>query len=119
MITQAWWIVLRGGLADPAGYPPASAAMIVSHRLLRDASPLLHVVALAASLALSRHRLYALAAAAQGAVLAAAAAGARLPSRPLLIARYYVLTTASIAAGLADYLRSGAPQGWDAPEGTR
>ena len=40
-------------------------------------------------------------------------------SRPLLLARYYVLTTASLAAGLYDYLRHGTPAGWDAPEGTR
>ena len=39
--------------------------------------------------------------------------------RPLLLARYYVLTTASLAAGLYDYLRHGTPAGWDAPEGTR
>src|SRR3954470_3894817 len=32
MMTQAWPIILRGGLADLRGYPPAYAAMIVSHR---------------------------------------------------------------------------------------
>jgi hypothetical protein len=52
-------------------------------------------------------------------VLAAAAAGGRCRSRPLLLARYYVLTTASLAAGLWDHLRHGTPAGWDAPEGTR
>ena len=39
--------------------------------------------------------------------------------RPLLVARYYVLTTASMAAGLWDYLRHGTPAGWSPPEGTR
>ena len=39
--------------------------------------------------------------------------------RPLLLARYYVATTASLATGLADHLRHGTPAGWDAPEGTR
>jgi hypothetical protein len=39
--------------------------------------------------------------------------------RPLLVARYYVLTTASLAAGLYDWLRHGTPAGWDAAEGTR
>ena len=39
-------------------------------------------------------------------LLAAALAGA-LPLRPLLIARYYALTTASPAAGLWDWLRRG------------
>jgi hypothetical protein len=40
-------------------------------------------------------------------------------SRPLLVARYYVLTVASIAAGLWDHLRQGTPAGWAPPEGTR
>ena len=52
-------------------------------------------------------------------MLAAAAAGGRIRSRPLLVARYYVLTQASLAAGLYDWLRHGTPAGWDAPEGTR
>jgi hypothetical protein len=39
--------------------------------------------------------------------------------RALLVARYYVLTTASMAAGLWDYLRHGTPVGWSPPEGTR
>jgi hypothetical protein len=52
-------------------------------------------------------------------VLAAAAAGGRVHARPLLLARYYVLTTASLAAGLFDHLRHGTPPGWEAPEGTR
>jgi cellulose synthase/poly-beta-1,6-N-acetylglucosamine synthase-like glycosyltransferase len=119
MMTQAWPIVLRGGLADLRGYPPLYAVMIASHRLLRYAAPLLHAVAFAASLALARRRLYAAALAAQAALLAAAAAGGRSRSRPLLVARYYVLTTASLAAGLADHLRHGTPAGWDPPEGTR
>jgi hypothetical protein len=49
--------------------------------------------------------------------VAAAFAGGR--SRPFLVARYYVLTTAALAAGLYDWLRHGAVIGWDAPEGTR
>jgi hypothetical protein len=46
-------------------------------------------------------------------------AGDRARARPLLVARYYVLTTASIAAGLWDHLRHGTPAGWTPPEGTR
>jgi hypothetical protein len=49
----------------------------------------------------------------------AAVAGGRVRSRPLLVARYYVLTTASIAAGLVDHLRHGTAAGWTPPEGTR
>ena len=39
--------------------------------------------------------------------------------RPLLVARYYVLTTASLAAGLWDWLVHGTHAGWEAAEGTR
>jgi cellulose synthase/poly-beta-1,6-N-acetylglucosamine synthase-like glycosyltransferase len=120
MMSYAWPIVLRGGLIDPRGYPPLYALMVASHRALRYASPFLHVVAALATLALlGRGRAYAAAAAVQAAALAASAAGGRLRSRPLLIARYYVLTTASLAAGLYDWLRHGAVVGWETPEGTR
>jgi cellulose synthase/poly-beta-1,6-N-acetylglucosamine synthase-like glycosyltransferase len=120
MMSYAWPIVVRGGLLDPRGYGPLYALMIGSHRLLRYASPLLHVLVAVATLALlPRGRTYVAAAAAQAALLAGAAAGGRVRSRPLLVARYYVLTTASLAAGLYDWLRYGTAVGWEAPEGTR
>src|SRR3954464_13074878 len=123
MMSHAWAIVLRGGMLSPRGYPPLYAAMIASHRVLRYATPFLHVAALAASAALGARRgggrAARLALAAQVALLGAAAAGGRVRSRPLLVARYYVLTTASIAAGLADHLRHGTAAGWAPPEGTR
>jgi len=120
MMSYAWPIVVRGGLLDPRGYAPLYAMMMASHRLLRYATPLLHVLAGAATLALlGRGRTYAAAAAVQAATLAAAAAGGRVRARPLLIARYYVLTTAALAAGLYDWLRYGTEVGWEAPEGTR
>jgi cellulose synthase/poly-beta-1,6-N-acetylglucosamine synthase-like glycosyltransferase len=123
MMSHMWVIVLRGGLLSPRGYPPLYALMIASHRVLRYVGPLLHVVALAASivLALSRdgRRIERAALAAQVALVGAAVAGGRARSRPLLVARYYVLTTASIAAGLVDHLRHGTAAGWTPPEGTR
>ena len=119
MMSHAWPIVVRGGLADPRGYPPLYALMIASHRLLRYATPLLHAVALLATLVLLTRGRARVAAAAQAALAAAALAGGRVHARPLLLARYYVLTTASLAAGLYDWLRHGTPAGWDAPEGTR
>jgi hypothetical protein len=94
--------------------------MIVSHRVLRYGSPFLHLAALATSVALAgRSWVYGVAVAAQAALLAAAvaAAGARL--RPFLIARYYVLTTASLAAGLWDWLAHRTHAGWEPAEGTR
>jgi hypothetical protein len=120
MMSHAWPIVLRGGLLDPRGYGALYGLMMLSHRLLRYTAPLLHVVLAVATLALlPRGRVYAAAAASQAAVLAAAAAGGRVRSRPLLVARYYVLTTASLAAGLYDWLRYGAEVGWEPAEGTR
>lgn len=122
MMSHAWPIVLRGGMLSPRGYPPLYALMIASHRLLRYATPFLHLVALAASIALvatGAGALYVVALALQAALLAAAALGGVLRLRPLLVARYYVLTTASLAAGLWDWLRHGTPAGWEPPPGTR
>jgi hypothetical protein len=122
MMSHAWPIVLRGGMLSPRGYGAAYALMIFSHRLLRYAAPFLHVLALAANLVLvaaGSGALYVITLAAQLALLAAAAAAGRVRSRPLLVARYYVLATASVALGLWDWLRHGTAAGWDAPEGTR
>jgi Glycosyltransferase like family 2 len=120
MMSHAWPIVLRGGMLSPRGYPPLYALMVASHRVLRYASPLLHVAAAGATLALLRSgRVYRAAALAQVGLLGAAAAGGAVRLRPLLLARYYVATTAALALGLYDHLRHGTPAGWDAPEGTR
>ncbi len=122
MMSRVWRILQISRLADPRGYPLRYAAMIGSHRMLRYASPFLHILALLTSLALARRpgrRLHRAALAAQLAILAGAAAGDRVPLRPLLVARYYVLTTASIAAGLYDHRRHGTPEGWEPAQGTR
>jgi hypothetical protein len=120
MMSHAWPIVLRGGMLSPRGYPPLYALMIASHRLLRYASPALHLAVAGATLALLREgRAYRAAALLQAGLLAAAAAGGRVRLRPALVARYYVATTAALAAGLYDHLRHGTPAGWEAPEGTR
>jgi cellulose synthase/poly-beta-1,6-N-acetylglucosamine synthase-like glycosyltransferase len=120
MMSHAWPIVLRGGLLAPGGYTPLYALMVLSHRVLRYGAPFLHVVALAANAALlGEGWLYVGTFAVQVAVLVAALAGRVVRARPLLVARYYVLTTASVAAGLWDYLRHGTPAGWAPPEGTR
>jgi hypothetical protein len=120
MMAHMWPIVVHGGLLSPRGYPPLYALMVASHRVLRYAAPFLHLAALALNLAVAgRGGVYAAALAVQLAVLAAAAAAAALPVRPLLIARYYVLTNASIALGLVDWLRHGTRPEWEAAEGTR
>jgi len=120
MMSHTWPIVLRGGMLSPRGYDPLYAFMIISHRVLRYGTPFLHVLVLVTSLALLGHGLvYAVAVALQLAILLAAVAGTAIPARPLLIARYYVLTTASLAAGLWDWLRRGTPAVWEPAEGTR
>ncbi|HEY8867642.1 MAG TPA: glycosyltransferase, partial [Solirubrobacteraceae bacterium] len=122
MMSHTWPIVLRGGMLSPRGYGPLYALMIASHRLLRYATPFLHVLALALNVALvaaDAGVLYTVALASQGALLLAALAAGALPLRPLLVARYYVLTTASLAAGLWDWLRHGTPAGWEPAQGTR
>jgi cellulose synthase/poly-beta-1,6-N-acetylglucosamine synthase-like glycosyltransferase len=120
MMSHGWPIVLRGGMLSPRGYDPAYAAMIVSHRLLRYASPFLHVAALAASVALLGDGwVYAAALVLQLALLLAALAARAVPARPLLLSRYYVLTTASLAAGLWDWMTHGTHAGWEPAEGTR
>jgi len=120
MMSHTWPIVLRGGLLSPRGYPPLYALMIASHRVLRYAAPFLHLVALVLSALLApEHPVYPLILVAQLALLAAALLGGVVRWRPLLVARYYVLSTASVAAGLWDWLRHGTPAGWEAAEGTR
>lgn len=122
MMSHAWAIVLRGGLLRLDRVPPRYAYALFGHRVLRYASPLLHVQALVANavwVALGGGTVARLCLAAQAALFGAALAAARLPLKPLLIARYYVGTTASIALGLLDHLRHGTEAGWQPPEGTR
>lgn len=124
MMSFAWPIVLRGGMLKARGYGARYGWMIFSHRVLRYAAPLLHLIALVTSAWLAASStLYLVLFGLQLALLAAALLAGPLPLRPLLIARYYVLTTASIALGLLDYLRKGTDrildEGWTPPEGTR
>ncbi|MEA2272507.1 MAG: hypothetical protein QOI98_1215 [Solirubrobacteraceae bacterium] len=120
MMSHAWPIVLRGGMLSPRGYGVGYTVMLFSHRVLRYASPFLHLVAFVANAALlGEGAIYVATFAAQASLVVAAALGGRVQARPLLVARYYVLTTASLAAGLWDWLRRGTPAGWDAAPGTR
>jgi cellulose synthase/poly-beta-1,6-N-acetylglucosamine synthase-like glycosyltransferase len=120
MMVGIWDIVVGEGMLRPRGYRPLYAFEIASHRLLRYLSPLLHVVALIANLLLlGEGWVYVVTLVVQLAVLAAALLARRLPLLPLRLARYYVMTTASIGAGLWDRLRHGAPGAWEKAEGTR
>jgi cellulose synthase/poly-beta-1,6-N-acetylglucosamine synthase-like glycosyltransferase len=105
MFEHCWLIVLRGKMLRRLG--PVYGLEIVSHRLLRYGSGLLHVVLLATSLALVTHGwVYDAVLAAQLALLAAALVGVG-------IARYYVLVTWATLVALWNYLRRGVPANWE------
>jgi len=111
MFEHCWLITLRGSMLRRL--PPLYAAQVVSHRLLRYGSGLLHVVLLGTSVALAAGGpVYALVLGGQLVVLAAAAAGVG-------IARYYVLVTWATLVSLRNYLARGVPATWEAAEGTR
>ena len=120
MMVGLWDIVVGEGMVSPRGYPPLFAFEIASHRLLRYLSPLLHLVAFVANaFLLGDGWFYVLTFALQLALIAAALLGRVLPIAPFRIARYYAMTTASIAAGLWDRRRRGATGRWEKAEGTR
>jgi cellulose synthase/poly-beta-1,6-N-acetylglucosamine synthase-like glycosyltransferase len=120
MMGHTWPIVVRGGMLSPRGYGPMYALMLVSHRILRYLSPFLHLIVLGTNIALlASGWVYVAALAAQVALLLGALLAGALRIRPLLIARYYVLTTFSLAAGLWDWLARGTQAGWEPAEGTR
>ena len=111
MFEHCWLIVLRGKMlrGQPAGYVLA----LLSHRHLRYASGILHLVLLATSIALVTDGwVYDVVLGAQLLLLAAAAAGVG-------IARYYVLVTCATVVSLWNYLRRGVPATWQPAEGTR
>jgi hypothetical protein len=111
MFEHCWLIVLRGGMLRRLG--PLYTLQIVSHRLLRYGSGILHLVLLASSIALASHGWpYAVVLGAQIVLLLAALAGVG-------IARYYVLVTWATVVALVNYLRRGVPATWEAAEGTR
>jgi cellulose synthase/poly-beta-1,6-N-acetylglucosamine synthase-like glycosyltransferase len=120
MMVGLWDIVVGEGMLSPRGYPPLFAFEILSHRLLRYLSPFLHLVAfLANAFLLDDGWFYVLTFALQLALIAAALLGRFLPLPPFRLARYYAMTTTSIAAGLWDRWRGGAGGRWEKAEGTR
>jgi hypothetical protein len=105
MFEHCWLIVLRGKMLRRLG--ALYGLEIVSHRLLRYGSGILHVVLLLTSIALVTHGwIYAAVLAAQLLLLAAALVGVGL-------ARYYVLVSWATNVALVNYLRRGVPAGWE------
>ncbi|HEX2392663.1 MAG TPA: glycosyltransferase [Solirubrobacterales bacterium] len=120
MMVGLWDIVVGEGMLSPRGYSPLFALELLSHRLLRYLSPLLHLVALVSNaLLLGEGWVYDLAFVLQVGLILGALLGRWLPLPPLRAARYYVMTTSSIAAGLWDRWHQGAPGRWQKAPGTR
>lgn len=119
-IARSWGHIATGRMFR-RGMRPLYLAELVSHRLLRYSSGLLHLGLLASNVALvGRGPLYRAALAAQLGGLGLAAAGkARLPLPGARLAYYYYVVTKATAAGLVRYLRSGTPQTWEKAKGTR
>jgi len=119
MNARSWGHLITGRMFRPTR--PLYMAELVSHRVLRYSSGLLHIGLLASNLALLRRSpFYRLFLALQLGGLGLAAAGrarARVPGARL--AYYYYVVTKATAAGLVRYLRSGTPQTWDKAKGTR
>jgi cellulose synthase/poly-beta-1,6-N-acetylglucosamine synthase-like glycosyltransferase len=104
MFEHAWLIVLRGRMLR--GQPPGYLIALISHRHLRYASGVLHLIMLGSSIALLGHgSVYAVFLGLQLGLLAAALAGVGL-------ARYYVLITWATVVALWNYLRHGVPATW-------
>jgi cellulose synthase/poly-beta-1,6-N-acetylglucosamine synthase-like glycosyltransferase len=104
MFEHAWLIVLRGRMLR--GQKPGYVLALVSHRHLRYASGLLHLILLGSSIALlGRGTVYAVFLGLQLGLLAAALVGVG-------IARYYVLITCATVVALWNYFRRGVPATW-------
>jgi len=111
MFEHCWAIVLEGRMLRRLR--PLYLLEIISHRHLRYASGILHLLALALNVALvGRGTLYRVTLGLQLGLLLAAAVGVG-------VARYYVLVTWATVAALWNYLRRGVPTTWEAAEGTR
>jgi cellulose synthase/poly-beta-1,6-N-acetylglucosamine synthase-like glycosyltransferase len=119
MFPWAWQHMFEGRML--AGVGPLYLFELLSHRVLRYASGLLHVVLLASSIALARHGLvYLVVLAAQLVWLALAALGrlrVRVPGAGT--AYYYFLVTWATIAALVSYVRFGVSPHWERAEGVR
>jgi glycosyltransferase involved in cell wall biosynthesis len=119
MLPWSWRYLFEAG--SLRGVPPLYLGQLISHRVLRYGSGLLHVTLLATSIALVGEGLpYQAALAAQAAWLGLAGAGKlRLPVPGAGLAYYYLLMSTATVAALGRYLREGAPLMWEKAEGTR
>jgi cellulose synthase/poly-beta-1,6-N-acetylglucosamine synthase-like glycosyltransferase len=120
MMVGLWDIVVGERMLSPRGYTPLYAFELFSHRLLRYLTPFLHLFAFVTNIALlGQGWVYVATYGAQLAVITAAILGGQFSLGPFRVARYYAMTTLSIAAGLWDRLRKGPPAAWEKAPGTR
>jgi len=111
MFEHCWAIVAEGRMLR--GLRPLYLVEVVSHRHLRYASGVLHLLLLALNVALlGEGTVYAVLLGLQLGVLLAALVGVGLP-------RYYVLITWATVVALWNYARRGVPATWELAEGTR
>ena len=118
-IARSWGHIVTGRALRPTR--PLFLFELISHRVLRYSSGLLHVALLVSNVALlGRAPFFRLFLLLQLGGLALAAAGrARLAIPGARLAYYYFVVTKATVAGLVRYLRSGTPQMWDKAKGTR
>jgi glycosyltransferase involved in cell wall biosynthesis len=118
-IARALGHILTGRVFRPTR--PLYLAELISHRVLRYSTGILHVGLLVSNLMLvARAPFYRVFLLFQLAGLGLAAAGKlRLPIPGARLAYYYYVVTKATVAALVRYLRSGTPQTWDKAKGTR
>jgi cellulose synthase/poly-beta-1,6-N-acetylglucosamine synthase-like glycosyltransferase len=119
MFEHCWLILLEGRLMRDV--PPVYLAQLISHRVLRYASGLAHLLLAVTSVALAgQGGIYRTSLAAQLAGLGLAMAGRmRAPVPGATLAYYYLLVTQATVVALVRYLRFGVPAVWDKAEGSR
>jgi cellulose synthase/poly-beta-1,6-N-acetylglucosamine synthase-like glycosyltransferase len=119
MQAQSWLHILSGRMLRPA--EPLFLAQLVSHRILRNSTGVLHIALLGASIALAgRAAVYRLALAAQLSFVGLAVAGRlRAPLPGAALAYYYATVTGATLAGLVRCLRGDVPAVWEKAAGTR
>jgi hypothetical protein len=111
MFEHCWAIVLEGKMLRRLR--PLYLLEVISHRHLRYASGLLHLLVLGTNIALlGSGTTYAVTLGLQLGLLLAALFGVG-------VARYYVLISWATNVALWNYLRRGVPATWEIAEGTR
>ena len=123
MFGHCWLLVFYGRMFSLLRMGPVYWLEMISHRLLRYASGLLHVVLLLLSivLAFGTGGIWWLILLAQVLVIGMALVSAKTAARfaPFALAQYYVLVTLATLIAFYEALFKGIEPVWERPEGTR